>query len=142
MQLANKWSFALAVVAVLLTLAWYGYSQLGSGAPAHLIVEPGWYDFGRVSVKTETILMLRNTGDKPLEILGISTSCGCTTAWTDQQLILPGAKTPLHISFDPSVHKDLEGTVFRQVYVRSNDPNQPEAAIDFQATIIPLQESP
>jgi len=138
----TKWVFILALALVLPALAWYGYSQLGSSAPARLLVQPGSYDFGAVSVKAETTFLMRNTGDAPLEILGLSTSCGCTAAWADQQVIMPGAQTTLHVSFDPTVHEDIQGQVFRQVYVRSNDPDQPEATIDLRATIVPLSESP
>lgn len=135
MKTKYKWSLVVGFIAVLMGLTWYGYSQLGNNAPAHLLIEPGEFDFGTVNAKTETTFVMRNQGGKPLEVLGISTSCGCTSAWADQKTILPGGRTTLYVSFDPTVHEDIEGEVFRQVYVRSNDPEQPEVTVDIKATL-------
>ncbi len=141
MNIKSKWALAIGFVFVLVGLTWFGYSQLDNNDPARLIIEPSEFNFGKVNVKTETSFVMRNQGGSPLEILGISTSCGCTTAWADQETIMPGGRTTLYVSFDPTVHEDLEGDVLRQVYVRSNDLEQPEVKVDLRATLVSDQET-
>lgn len=135
----RAWPLWVALV-VLGGLAWLGYSKLGERAPARLVVEPAAFDFGPVSAKVETTFVLRNAGEEPLEILGISTSCGCTRAWVDQTALLPGARTALYVSFDPNAHEGIAGPVVRQVYVRTTDPERPEVTVELRATVVAPEE--
>lgn len=138
----NRWSLAAGLTLIVVVLAWFGYSQLDNTFPAQLTIEPSVFDFGTVSDKTEATFIMSNEGGSLLEILGVSTSCGCTTAWFDQDVLMPGTTGVLHVSFDPSVHEGIEGEVIRQIYVRSNDPEQPELTIELRATVVANQESP
>ncbi len=81
---------------------------------------------------------VRNDGESPLVVEAISTSCGCTQASMEPMQIDPGATGILHIEFDSGAHgPDLTGPLMRQVFINSNDPNQPEAQISVSANIIP-----
>jgi len=143
MKLQKKWLFLFSLVLVLIGLAGYGYLQSGSAPQAPtLVVEPPSFDFGTVEAKVETTFVMYNTGDAPLQLLGISTSCGCTSARADQQLIMPGARTRLYVSFDPNAHEGIEGSVVRQVYVRTNDPAQPETTLEIRASVVAPQGTP
>ncbi len=43
---------------------------------------------------------LLNTGDKPLVILSVETSCGCTEVDFPKEPLMPGQKQPFSFSFD------------------------------------------
>jgi hypothetical protein len=83
-------------------------------------------------------LTVSNQGNSPLEIESVSTSCGCTTASLEPMTIQPGEKGTLHIEFDSGAHgPELTGELVRQIFIVSNDPNMPEAKIEFVANILP-----
>lgn len=50
--------------------------------------------------KVEHIFNLENTGDSPLIITNVQTTCGCTATNWDREPILPGAKSSLKVSFN------------------------------------------
>ncbi len=88
-------------------------------------------------------LGVRNVGGGPLEITGVSTSCGCTTAEIADRSLAPGEATELAVTFDPQAHSGETGTFLRQVYIRSSDLERPEAAITLHVTVVaPGEESP
>lgn len=114
----------------------YGYNQ--SDPPPRIVIDPSTFDWGEVSNDHPVTrsFAVRNTGGQPLEISGLSTSCGCTTAEIDQERVPPGEATTLHVTFDPTAHPDLRGSVVRAVYLRTNVPEQPEAVLELQVTVV------
>ncbi len=98
------------------------------------------FDLGEV-VNGEIVrrqVTIYNRGSAPLKIEGISTSCSCTTAKMDEQVIPPGGSSQLEIAFDAGAHGPaLSGSVLRQVFVASNDADNPEIVIEFTADIVP-----
>jgi hypothetical protein len=49
-----------------------------------------------------------------------------------------GESATLHIEFDSGAHgPDLTGQIMRQVILISNDPEKPEATVEFVANILP-----
>lgn len=92
-------------------------------APQLSVSEAVW-DFGIVesgSANTHTFV-LRNTGDEPLIISAVTTSCDCTTApLTTPYTLNPGEKIDLAVT----LHVPAVGTVTRTVNVSSNDPASP-----------------
>lgn len=104
-------------------------------------VTPSSYDLGRVKYgdvaqKTFTI---ENSGKEPLEILRVSTSCGCTKASVaeEDKIIAPGKSVSMSVTFDPAVHQDDHdlGNVTRIVYLKSNDTTNPELEVELQANV-------
>jgi len=78
-----------------------------------------------------------NVGQGPLEITGVSTSCGCTTAQIGIRRLSPGAATDLKVTYDPQAHDGATGEFMRVVYVRSsNDPDTPEASLTIWVTVV------
>lgn len=112
-----------------------------SQAPA-LVVAPTTYDFGDISAAepVQGRLELRNEGDAPLMITGLSTSCGCTTAEVGEEAIPPGQGTELTVTFNPLAHPGLYGPLMRNVYVTSNDPDSPELAISIHVNVLAPEE--
>lgn len=79
---------------------------------------------------------VRNTGTGPLEITGVSTSCGCTMAQVSESRLAPGETAVLKVTYDPQVHNGATGDFLRMVYVRSDDPDTPEAALSIWLTVV------
>ncbi len=132
----KTWRLALAGLVVLAILGGYGYLRSGQPAPPHIEITPASYDFGNIPyTKVETRFQVRNAGGSPLEITGVSTSCGCTTAEIESKSLLPGAITGLHVTFDPQLMGE-EGDILRVVYIKSNDPQQPEVEIELRGMVI------
>jgi hypothetical protein len=82
-------------------------------------------------------VVVRNEGDAALVVDAVSTSCGCTQASLNSMSIEPGDSTNLHIEFDSGAHgPDLNGLLVRQIFINSNDPQQPEALIELAANVV------
>ena len=79
---------------------------------------------------------VRNTGRGVLEITGLSTSCGCTTATVSRNSLEPGDVADLTVTFDPATHNGATGEFVRQVFIESTDPESPEAVFTFRITVI------
>ena len=126
-----------AVLAVIALFGVYGYANINKGAPK-IEITPNSYDFGDIPYeKVEHNFLIKNTGTKLLEIKGVSTSCGCTKASVDSEQIMPGETTNLMVTFDPNIMGDNEvGKILRVIYVKSNDPEQPEVEIKITANVV------
>ena len=107
-----------------------------SATPPIIIVDPVSQELGEMPQKPlELTYSIRNDGDSPLIIEKISTSCGCTYAEVDSDTLAPGETTTLRVTLDP-VEDNLYGNVARVIYLRSNDPQTPEAEVEFRVKIL------
>ncbi len=50
--------------------------------------------------KVEHVFTFENTGDAPLIITNVQTTCGCTATNWEREPILPGAKSSIKVSFN------------------------------------------
>lgn len=83
-------------------------------------------------------LIVRNEGQADLVVDSVTTSCSCTQATVTPMTLAPGERGVLHIEFDSGAHgPELTGELIRQVFVTSNDPQQPEAQIEFTVFVDP-----
>lgn len=123
-----------------------------------ILIEPESIDLGEVSMakgNVETVFKVKNIGKSDLKILGMETSCGCTTAvlkvdgkkspvfgmsdnptgWSET--LKPGQEAELVAVFDPA-HHGPEGTgpATRTISVRSNDPIDSFKKIQFEVDVI------
>jgi hypothetical protein len=97
-------------------------------------VEPESFDFGR-ALPSKTLrkdFRIRNFGDAPLAIEGVSTTCGCTAAIAAQSRVEPGGATVLRVTLQ--TRRDF-GKIEREVLVRSNDPKEPLVKVRVTATV-------
>ncbi|MFA6455467.1 MAG: DUF1573 domain-containing protein [Bacteroidota bacterium] len=67
-------------------------------------------------------LVVKNSGNQPLRILGVETSCGCTTAKRSEEPILPGTVDTIVVSFNSL---GFSGSITKIVTVASDDPAAP-----------------
>ncbi|MDP2683712.1 MAG: DUF1573 domain-containing protein [bacterium] len=118
------------------------------------------YDFGEVKLsggKVSKSFKIKNEGQNPLVFLGLSPSCGCTSAkvvtvggespeyqmaghggsveWRGE--LAPGEEGEIIVSYDPAVHPELNGDVTRTVDIKTNDPNNPKSTIRIMVKQIP-----
>ena len=81
-------------------------------------------------------VQINNTGDAELVIDEITTSCSCTKATVSPMNISPGESGVLQIEFDSGFHgPDLDGQLIRQVFIKSNDTQQPETQIELNVYV-------
>jgi hypothetical protein len=114
------------------------------GAACTPVVQPGRIELSETEFDLGTVLntkpvsqtfQVRNAGQGTLEITGVSTSCGCTTAQVDEDRLGPGETANLTVTYDPQAHGGQTGRFMRVVYVRSNDPETPEASLTIRVTV-------
>lgn len=111
-----------------------GFTTLARAAP-EIAFDRTTHEFGtRRSVETvRTTFTVRNTGDDPLEIVNVKTSCGCTAASLDKQTIQPRESVPLNVSFSL---RGRSGPQHKTVTVFSNDPEEPVSRLVLRGTIV------
>src|SRR5262249_13553862 len=92
------------------------------------------FDFGKIEegkvVKHE--FQFTNTGDAPLEIADVQSSCGCTTAGDFVKHLDPGKSAVLPVLFNSARQF---GFVAKRLQVLSNDPSQPNLMLQVQGTV-------
>ncbi len=67
-----------------------------------LTLEANTYDFGNITQGevVERIFKFKNTGNQPLIITNIQTSCGCTTPEWPRDPIMPGTSGEIKVGFN------------------------------------------
>jgi hypothetical protein len=79
---------------------------------------------------------IQNTGNQPLLITSVVTSCGCTTADLSSSVIPAGQRADLVVTFDPNFH-ETSGPVTRLVWLETNDPDLPVVELRLDANVLP-----
>jgi hypothetical protein len=124
---------------ILIGLAGAALAACSPGKPDLQLDQPA-LELGQVvngEVRTFEVALL-NAGDGELVIEAVSTSCGCTSAQAIPTTLGPGERGVLQVTFDSGAHGPEEhGPVMRQVFIASNDPDQPELEFRFSADILP-----
>jgi len=81
-----------------------------------------------------TRFVFTNKGDEALVIKGIDADCGCTKTLAGASEVPPNGSSQIVAAFDTSGLKP--GAKQKHVYIRSNDPNQPEVTLTLKADVI------
>jgi len=97
------------------------------------------YDAGTVVKGSPAVadLAVRNLGDRPLTVAGVSTSCGCTKATLTLMVIPPGGEASLRVEYDSGAHEEDMGFIERFVFISSDDPDEDDVRIRFTVTVEP-----
>ena len=112
----------------------FGLSTLfAEEGPKVKFKEEKW-DFGNVKEgQVEShVFVFDNTGDAPLLIKRVRTSCGCAAALISDKNIDPGKKGELKVTLNT---RGYEGNIAKYIYVESNDRSQPVKQLQISATI-------
>lgn len=106
----------LCLVAMLLGVELYAQEPRGADIEFTTnVVELG--ELSRSDDKSYVRVSFLNTGDVPLVVTEVRTSCSCTTIKHDRKPIAPGEQGVLNITVDPS--KAPVGNFFRVLQVYS-----------------------
>jgi hypothetical protein len=92
------------------------------------------YDFGKVKEGdiVEHTFTFKNSGNAPLDIKDVRTSCGCTAALLSNKRIEPGKEGTLKVELDT---KNRLGKLSRTITIVSNDVNEPNKVLTILASI-------
>lgn len=133
------------VLGIVLGLAVYGYSKAVSPpsdqveSRPQIEITPSSFDFGEIEYGTvvEHIFDLKNLGSETLEILRLSTSCGCTSAEVDKEVIPAGEQTSLKVTYNTGLMSGshAKGKQERIIYVKTNDPVSPQVEVTISALV-------
>jgi hypothetical protein len=100
-----------------------------------IALDPPALDLGTVRTRVSRSVVVRNDGWATLQILAVSSSCGCTAAAVDRPSIPPRRTARLTVTFDPIAHGPAAGPARHAIYLRTNDPRTPEAELPVQAVV-------
>lgn len=94
----------------------------------HILTEEDEYHFGSCSSGDEVKhdFRITNTGKSPLVIHKIKTSCGCTTSKPEKERLEPGESTYIKAIFNTYNKK---GAQAKEIYLITNDPDQPKTTL-------------
>jgi hypothetical protein len=108
-----------------------------AGEPGQVELSATEYDFGAIpnTKPVSEVFEVHNIGRGQLEIAGVSTSCGCTTAEVGKRQLAPGEAAELVVTYDPQAHGGATGQFTRIVYVRTDDPDVPEATLTIRVQV-------
>jgi len=120
---------------ILLGLIFLGVLAACTNRAPVIMIEPALQDLGNQPQQLiDLAYTVKNTGTADLIIEKVSVSCACTTAELEKNTISPDESTELRVKFDPT-EDNLYGEIQRIIYLRSNDPDKPEAEAEFRVTI-------
>jgi hypothetical protein len=99
-----------------------------AAAGPRLGVEQPVADFGSVEQGTPVtyVFRLKNTGDGPLRISNVKSSCGCTAAVVSESDLQPGGEARVLATLDTG---RIAGRTTKVLSVYSDDPQVPVAAL-------------
>lgn len=94
------------------------------------------HDFGEVEEggDVEYDFIITNSGGDLLTIKGVNASCGCTAVKPNKNELQPNESTFIHVVFN-TAHRNGQQKKF--IYVKSNDPKNPELRLTFTANVVP-----
>ncbi len=93
-------------------------------------------DFGKMkqNVHKTRVIKFTNTGDDTLRITQIQTTCGCTAAIVSSEIIPPGKRGNIKVTFGSSMYL---GKITRSVKIHSNDPSNQIVTLTVKADVLP-----
>lgn len=94
----------------------------------HIKAAPMREDASPAIFRTE----LSNVGDRPVDILRISTTCSCVTASAGKTRLMPGEKTGLTVRYDPKGHM---GRFDHKVFIYTMAGNTPAAYLSLSVNV-------
>ncbi|MBA7498619.1 Cell division coordinator CpoB [subsurface metagenome] len=133
-------SLFFALMAQFLPLSTITTIALGSSGPSIYFPEDSW-DFGEITPDElpTHIFKFKNIGDEVLIIKGTKVSCeSCIDPLISTKELNPGEEGELKITVNSL---DMIGRFTKQVYVESNDPVNPRAAVTVSGFIKEKNES-
>ena len=106
-----------------------GLKNSGENYPV-IEIESSEFDFGEITYGDifNHTFKVKNTGTADLEIRRIATSCACTSAQIEKDLLAPGEEVILSVRYESGMMTGdhAKGAQERIIYIKSNDPVNPQ----------------
>lgn len=105
-------------------------------AEGHATYKEKEHDFGYIKEANGSVnhtFELTNTGDKPLVIMQVVTSCGCTRPEFPTKPIKPGKTAKIKVSFNPA---GRSGAFMKPIKVKTSG-DEGRTTLTIRGTIIP-----
>ncbi|MCM2264727.1 MAG: DUF1573 domain-containing protein [Desulfuromonadales bacterium] len=124
----RRWMLACAAFCAPLLLAFPVWA-----APAASVPQPD-HDFGTIyqGENVRHAFSFSNSGNAPLTIEKVSSSCGCTAALASAKTLAPGESGEIQTSFDST---RFRGAISKTVYLYTNDPAQPMVQLHLNGNV-------
>lgn len=94
------------IISVLtVVMALFAVSLYADSKKANIVVTESEYNFGTIKEadgKVSHEFEIKNTGDAPLVITRVISSCGCTTPSYSKEPIAPGKTGSVTVTYDPA----------------------------------------
>lgn len=113
-----------------------GFAVQAQSTPK-IVFEKETIDYGEIEKGSDGIreFVFTNTGDAPLVIERVSSSCGCTIPKKPEAPIQPGEKGVIEVKYDTN----RVGPIRKTVTVYSNA-DTPTRAVKIKGTVLPKDE--
>ncbi|MCB9189161.1 MAG: DUF1573 domain-containing protein [Flavobacteriales bacterium] len=95
-----------------------------------------YFDTLRVGDRCEHYFYIRNTGNEPLLIQSVNTSCGCDVADWPKEPIEPKSYAYIHYKYDSK----RIGIINRSMTIKSNDPENPIIVVKVKGFVSPVSD--
>jgi len=135
----------IVLILIIVGIAIYGYFKAIPGAQnkegnlPKIEISPESFDFGEIDYGqiVKQSFIIKNIGEEVLEIKRVATSCACTTAKAAQEIISPGQKTELLVTYDSGAMSGSHGRgdQDRIIYIKSNDPINPQIEVTISSYV-------
>ena len=105
----------------------------GAKGPKAVFKTESW-DFGKIKQGKEATyeFVFTNTGDAPLNIKNVETSCGCAAALVSDKTVEPGKSGKIKVTFNSSGYA---GEVTKYVFVETDDPSASRIQLKLTASV-------
>ncbi|MFH2014062.1 MAG: DUF1573 domain-containing protein [Patescibacteria group bacterium] len=132
-------AFALIVVSLLVFGYFKAIPDSDDQNQPKIIITPDSFDFGEIEYGqvAKYTFKVKNMGKEALEINKIATSCGCTTGKVSKEIVNPNEEVELLVKYDTGAMSGPhgKGKQERIIYVKSNDPSNPQAEVMIHAYV-------
>jgi len=117
-----------------MTILIAGLLSLGSFSQAKIEFETKTIDYGTIEKGSDgvRVFKFKNTGDEPLIISKVSSSCGCTIPKKPKDPILPGESGEIEVKYDTKRVNPIRKTVT----VISNAKDNPTVALKIKGIVL------
>jgi hypothetical protein len=140
-----KIKLSILIFGIILILGFYGYSKAIPSVSEHvesrpqIEITPSSFNFGEIEygIIAEHVFHLKNLGSETLEIKRLSTSCGCTSAEVDKEVISTGEQIELKVIYNTGLMSGAHarGRQERIIYIKTNDPVNPQVEVTISALV-------
>ena len=138
-------TFLLILPLVIIGLAVLGYLKAVPGVEnqtdsrPQIEITPKSFDFKEIKYGSivEHTFKIKNLGKGTLEIKRVATSCACTSAEVEKEIIEANQEVDLKVRYNTGLMSGshAKGDQERIIYIKSNDPVNPQVEVTIHAYV-------